>query len=64
MAKTNNYYPESQKKYKNNMTAEEKAEKNRRDKFIRARSFISKGLYTEEEFEELKQLIKERESML
>ncbi|EKF51081.1 hypothetical protein [Lactococcus garvieae] len=44
------------------MTAEEKAEKNRRDKFVRARSFISKRLYTEEEFQKLKQLIESHEN--
>jgi hypothetical protein len=57
--KTKNYYPESQKKYKASLTDEEKAEKNRRDKFVRARSFISKELYTSEELEELYQLILE-----
>ncbi|PGS81617.1 hypothetical protein COC69_05660 [Bacillus cereus] len=47
------YDYEAIKRSREKLTDEEKAEKNRRDKFVRARSFITNKLYTEEEFKEL-----------
>lgn len=58
------YNPEADKRYLETLTKEQKIEKNRRAAFTRARNFIRDKKYTKEEFEELKQLIKERENML
>lgn len=58
------YNREADMKYISNLSADEKAEKNRRAAFTRARNFIRDKKYTDEELAELKQLISEREKKL
>lgn len=61
MAKKNKrkavYNREADKRYLESLTEDKKAEKNRRSAYTRARNFIRDKKYTEEEFEELKQLL-------
>ncbi|NHI99009.1 hypothetical protein ET007_02510 [Lactococcus garvieae] len=55
------YNPEADKRYLETLTTEQKIEKNRRAAFTRARNFIRDKKYTEEEFQELKNLIEAHE---
>lgn len=58
------YNPEADKRYIEGLSQEQKAEKNRRSAFTRARNFIRDKKYTDEELEELYQLILERKEEL
>lgn len=54
------YNPDADKRYIEGLSPEQKAEKNRRSAFTRARNFIRDEKYTKEELKELYQLILER----
>ncbi|WP_285012607.1 hypothetical protein [Lactococcus formosensis] len=58
------YNPEADKRYLETLTKEQKLEKNRRAAFTRARNFIRDKKYTDEEFQELKQIIEAHENAL
>lgn len=58
------YNPEADKRYLETLTKDQKIEKNRRAAFTRARNFIRDKKYTEEEFQELKQIIEAHEKAL